>query len=200
MVRQRKTQQQQHSTREEDVKTSNQSASQHDNTSAQQYQDPLSPSPSPEKRSKWVILAIASGMFAATNGLFAKLTTTHLTTTISQSLIPLLPLSLSASPSADRLVEYIIRSLFFALNLISNAVMWTLFTRALTSSPSTTKVSITNTTANFLLTAVLGMVVFGEEVGGLWWVGAGMMGVGCVVVGMREEGGGGDGEGEKKKR
>lgn len=65
--------------------------------------------------------------------------------------------------------------------------MWTLFTRALTAAPSTTKASITNTVANFLVTAVLGMIVFDEKVGGLWWIGAGMMGAGCILVGMREE-------------
>lgn len=65
--------------------------------------------------------------------------------------------------------------------------MWALFTRALTASPSTTKVSITNTSANFLITAVLGMLVFQERVAGLWWLGAVMMGGGCVIVGMREQ-------------
>lgn len=65
--------------------------------------------------------------------------------------------------------------------------MWALFTRALTAAPSTTKVSITNTSANFLVTAVLGMIVFSERVGGLWWLGAVMMGAGCILVGMRDE-------------
>jgi len=70
--------------------------------------------------------------------------------------------------------------------MLSNIIMWAFFTRALTASPSTTKVSITNTSANFLVTALLGMLVFKEQVGGLWWVGAGMMGGGCILVGMRD--------------
>ncbi|KAL1863351.1 hypothetical protein Plec18167_008213 [Paecilomyces lecythidis] len=70
--------------------------------------------------------------------------------------------------------------------------MWALFTRALTASPSTTKVSITNTSANFLVTALLGMIVFSEKVHGLWWLGAAMMGAGCILVGMREESGKGE--------
>lgn len=81
---------------------------------------------------------------------------------------------------------------FFALNLLSNFTMWALFTRALTASPSTTKVSITNTASNFLVTAILGMIVFAEHVRGLWWLGAAMIGAGCILVGMR------DGDGEKK--
>ena len=64
--------------------------------------------------------------------------------------------------------------------------MWALFTRALTACPSTTKVAITNTAANFVLTAFLGRIVFGEVLGALWWGGAGLMGVGCVLVGMRD--------------
>ncbi|KAK2745460.1 hypothetical protein FQN55_006154 [Onygenales sp. PD_40] len=144
-----------------------------------------SPSPS-SSSSNWIILAIASGLFAAANGLFAKLTTTTLTTTLSH----LLSHHLSLPPSSTTTVEYIVRGAFFTLNLLSNALMWALFTRALTAASSSTKVAITNTTANFLLTAVLGMVVFGEEVRGLWWVGAGAMAGGCVLVGMR------DGEGK----
>ncbi|KAL2390520.1 hypothetical protein RJ035_001131 [Blastomyces gilchristii] len=148
--------------------------------------------PSPSSSAyNWVILAIASGLFAATNGLFAKLTTTHLTATISQTLSHFLNLP----PSSARIAEYITRALFFALNILSNGVMWAMFTRALTASASSTKVAITNTTANFLLTALLGMAVFGERVDGLWWVGAALMAGGCVVVGMREGGEGGD-EGE----
>jgi hypothetical protein len=65
--------------------------------------------------------------------------------------------------------------------------MWALFTRALTAGPSTTKVSITNTSANFLMTAFLGMLVFGEPVRGLWWLGAAMMAAGCILVGVRDE-------------
>ncbi|KKZ60110.1 hypothetical protein EMCG_05135 [[Emmonsia] crescens] len=132
--------------------------------------------------SNWAILAIASGLFAATNGLFAKLTTTHLTTTFSQTLSHLLNLP----PSSEGIADYVTRALFFALNVLSNGIMWALFTRALTASTSSTKVAITNTTANFLLTALLGMAVFGEKVDGLWWVGAALMAGGCVVVGMRE--------------
>lgn len=65
--------------------------------------------------------------------------------------------------------------------------MWTLFTRALTASPSTTKVTITNTTANFLVTGVLGMLVFRENVNAQWLLGAALMAAGCIIVGMREK-------------
>ena len=74
--------------------------------------------------------------------------------------------------------------------------MWSLFTAALTRGESTTKVAIINTSANFMLTAFAGWMVFGEELPALWWVGAGGLVVGNVVIGRREEGGRKDGGGE----
>lgn len=42
-----------------------------------------------------------------------------------------------------------------------------------------------------MVTALLGLVVFGERLPPLWWVGAGLLAAGNVVIGRREE------EGEK---
>ncbi|RAK96653.1 uncharacterized protein BO80DRAFT_468443 [Aspergillus ibericus CBS 121593] len=134
--------------------------------------------------SRWLILAISSGAFAALNGLFAKLTTDTNTTALASTILHFFG---AASSTEHPFMVLVIRGICLALNIICNIIMWALFTRALTASPSTTKVSITNTAANFLVTAVLGMGVFGERVGGLWWVGAGMMGAGCVIVGLREQ-------------
>lgn len=39
-----------------------------------------------------------------------------------------------------------------------------------------------------MLTAFAGWMVFGEELPALWWVGAGGLVVGNVVIGRREEG------------
>lgn len=75
----------------------------------------------------------------------------------------------------------------FGLNLLFNAIMWALFTRALTLATSTTRVSIINTSANFMVTAVLGALIFNEALPGLWWIGAAMLAAGSVVIGMREE-------------
>ncbi len=73
------------------------------------------------------------------------------------------------------------------MNLAFNALMWALFTKALTRASSTTRVSIINTSANFMLTAFAGWMVFGESLPGLWWVGAAGLVVGNVVIGHREE-------------
>ena len=97
---------------------------------------------------------------------------------------------------------------FFICNLIFNAIMWGLFTRALTLASSTVRVSVINTSANFMLTAVLGLLIFREtlpgknmshlstrdrnahpdEVAGLWWLGASFLVAGSVIIGRREEG------------
>ncbi|KXG53994.1 FMN-binding split barrel-related protein [Penicillium griseofulvum] len=137
-------------------------------------------STSPSSTSPWIILAITSGAFAALNGVFAKLTTDDHTTAFAQSLAHLF--GLDSSP----VIEMLTRGACLGLNVLCNIIMWALFTRALTAGPSTVKVSITNTASNFLATALFGMIVFQEAVGGLWWLGAAMMGAGCILVGMRE--------------
>jgi hypothetical protein len=65
--------------------------------------------------------------------------------------------------------------------------MWGLFTRALTLGSSTVRVSIINTSANFMVTAVLGALIFSEKLPGVWWLGAAMLVAGSVIIGMREE-------------
>ena len=66
--------------------------------------------------------------------------------------------------------------------------MWGLFTRALTLASSTVRVSVINTSANFMITAVLGALIFSENLPGLWWLGAAFLVAGSVIIGRREEG------------
>ncbi|KIW21194.1 hypothetical protein PV08_01774 [Exophiala spinifera] len=131
----------------------------------------------------WIVLAVSSGACAAINGVFAKLTTTALTSTLSSHIATFF----SLSPS-NKVVEFLVRGTFFLLNLAFNAAMWALFTAALTRGDSTTRVSIVNVSANFVITAVLGWMVFGEKLSGLWFLGAALLAVGNVVIGRREEG------------
>ena len=65
--------------------------------------------------------------------------------------------------------------------------MWTLFTKALSRSPSTTQVAILNTSANFMITAILGLVIFSESLPPLWFAGAALLVAGNVIIGRREE-------------
>ena len=72
--------------------------------------------------------------------------------------------------------------------MLFNAAMWALFTAALTRADSTTRVSIVNVSANFMITAILGWMIFGEKLPPLWWLGASLLAAGNVVIGRREEG------------
>jgi hypothetical protein len=65
--------------------------------------------------------------------------------------------------------------------------MWALFTKALARGTSTTQVSIINTSSNFMITAVLGFIIFSESLPPLWWLGAAMLVAGNVIIGRREE-------------
>ena len=77
--------------------------------------------------------------------------------------------------------------MFFGMNQISNAIMWILFTKALTAATSTTRVSILNTSANFMVTAILGLIIFGEKLPLGWWAGASLLIAGTVVIGSQKE-------------
>jgi drug/metabolite transporter (DMT)-like permease len=150
----------------------------------------------------WILLAVASGACAAFNGVFAKLyvlatlggryssdkalnsATTALTSTLSANIANLLLHSPDNKP-----IELIIRAAFFGLNILFNIAMWALFTAALTRGSSTTRVSIVNVSSNFFITAILGLALFGEKLPPMWWVGAGLLASGNVVIGRREEGG-----------
>ncbi|KFA63077.1 hypothetical protein S40285_08430 [Stachybotrys chlorohalonatus IBT 40285] len=133
-------------------------------------------------RSQWIFFAVASGACAAFNGVFAKLTTTELTTSLSKSIAGAIGLS-----SHESIVEVVVRAIFFGLNLTFNGIMWTLFTTALARGTSTTQVSIMNTSTNFVLTALLGLFIFSEALPPVWWAGAAMLVAGNVIVGRKDE-------------
>jgi uncharacterized membrane protein len=71
--------------------------------------------------------------------------------------------------------------------------MWALYTRALAVSPSAVQANVVNTSSNFVCSALLGVLLFDEKLPGMWWIGAGLLVAGTVVIGMRA----GDDEEEK---
>ena len=87
----------------------------------------------------------------------------------------------------NKYVNVSLRGTFFGLNIVFNIAMWALFTAALTRSSSTTRVSIVNVSSNFFITAILGAMIFSEKLPLLWWLGAGLLAAGNVVIGRREE-------------
>ncbi|TGO41948.1 hypothetical protein BHYA_0014g00310 [Botrytis hyacinthi] len=134
------------------------------------------------RKSQWILLAVASGACAAFNGVFAKLTTTQLTTSFAEHVAGFLGLG-----EGEKVVEYGVRGIFFLLNLVFNGIMWALFTKALARGTSTVQVSIINTSSNFMITAVLGFIIFSESLPPLWFLGAALLVAGNVIIGRREE-------------
>lgn len=79
--------------------------------------------------------------------------------------------------------------LYFLLTYVPPFLqMWTLFTKALARGSSTTQVSIMNTSANFVITAILGFAIFAESLPPLWWLGAALLVAGNVIIGRKDEG------------
>ncbi|KAH8162309.1 hypothetical protein CIB48_g5937 [Xylaria polymorpha] len=146
-------------------------------------------------RNQWIVYAVASGACAAFNGVFAKLTTNDLTGHIARGISGLLGLE-----GNDRVLEIIVRCMFFGLNLFFNGVMWTFFTQALAKGNSTTQVSIMNTSTNFMITAVLGFVIFSEALPPLWWVGATLLVAGNVIIGRKDGGSAEDSDEDRKSQ
>ena len=58
---------------------------------------------------------------------------------------------------------------------------------ALARGTSTTQVTVINTSSNFILTAVLGYLIFTERLPPLWWLGAALLMAGSVIIGRRDE-------------
>ncbi|XP_044215077.1 transmembrane protein 42a isoform X2 [Thunnus albacares] len=63
-----------------------------------------------------------------------------------------------------------------------NAVMWTFFSKALRHCSSSARATVTTTASNFISSAVLGRVIFGETHAVLWWVGISLTLCGLLVL------------------
>ncbi|KAJ7413957.1 Kinesin-like protein KIF15 [Willisornis vidua] len=63
-----------------------------------------------------------------------------------------------------------------------NAVMWTVFAKALRLSSSSAAASVTTTASNFISSAILGRLLFGETWTPLWWVGLAVTLCGLVLL------------------
>ncbi|XP_075560062.1 uncharacterized protein LOC142591680 isoform X1 [Dermacentor variabilis] len=76
----------------------------------------------------------------------------------------------------------VIRVVFFFLMIACNAVMWTIFTKALRLCTTTLEAAATNTASNFFFTAVFGQTLFGEQLTLLWWLGTVMILFGLLLM------------------
>lgn len=79
--------------------------------------------------------------------------------------------TLQVDPTACEWLHIPLRVLCGLLLFICNAVMWTFFSKALRHSSSSAQATVTTTASNFISSAFLGYVIFGESHALLWWVG-----------------------------
>ncbi|XP_030203799.1 transmembrane protein 42 [Gadus morhua] len=75
-----------------------------------------------------------------------------------------------------------LRLLCGGLLFTCNAVMWTFLAKALRSSSSCTQTTVTTTASNFISSAFLGQLIFGEAQITLWWVGISLTFSGLLVL------------------
>ncbi|XP_044150840.1 transmembrane protein 42 [Bufo gargarizans] len=79
-------------------------------------------------------------------------------------------------------VHLVLRLGCAGLVLLCNAAMWTFFAKALRYSSSSAAATVTTTASNFVSSAVLGKVLFGESRALLWWVGISITLCGLVLL------------------
>ncbi|KAF0022708.1 hypothetical protein F2P81_025100 [Scophthalmus maximus] len=60
--------------------------------------------------------------------------------------------------------------------------MWTFFSKALRHCSSSARATVTTTASNFISSAVLGRVIFGETHALLWWLGISITLCGLLVL------------------
>ncbi|KAE8288387.1 hypothetical protein D5F01_LYC12256 [Larimichthys crocea] len=75
-----------------------------------------------------------------------------------------------------------LRLLCGVLLFTCNAIMWTFFSKALRHCSSSARATVTTTASNFISSAVLGRVIFGETHAALWWVGISLTLCGLLVL------------------
>ncbi|MCJ8735526.1 hypothetical protein PDJAM_G00248090 [Pangasius djambal] len=75
-----------------------------------------------------------------------------------------------------------LRLLCGGLLFTCNAVMWTFLSKALRYSSSSTRTTVTTTASNFISSALLGQLIFGDSLVALWWVGVSLTLSGLLVL------------------
>ncbi|OAD66470.1 hypothetical protein PHYBLDRAFT_119253, partial [Phycomyces blakesleeanus NRRL 1555(-)] len=131
--------------------------------------------------------AILSGVFAALSSVFAKLFSDERTAVfrdviMDSGYLPSLPFAMTSEMSLITM-----RVLCFCLIFGCNSLMWTLFTKSLNTAPSSVQVTIVNGAVNFSASAILGFLIFEEPLALRWWVGAGFILAGTIILSQSQK-------------
>ncbi|KAF0697380.1 Aste57867_11932 [Aphanomyces stellatus] len=129
-----------------------------------------------------------SGTIAAVSGMLGKFSSDE-----NASLIQTIQASCIAQTQALPWLDCVwgmrvVHIAFFVAMLLSNTFMLSFFVRGLHETDSLTA-TITSSAANFVTTAVVGYVVFHEQLPLQWWLGASviLMGMGCLLFGAKDD-------------
>lgn len=112
--------------------------------------------------------SVISGFFAALSGLFGKITFDQEILNSISSFFQLKPL-------------FVQIGLGSAL-ILSNLLMLQSFNLALKNSETTLQASLVNTAFNFVFTALIGSVVFAENLSLFWWTGTTFIIIGIYII------------------
>ncbi|XP_033958217.1 transmembrane protein 42-like isoform X1 [Pseudochaenichthys georgianus] len=125
--------------------------------------------------------AVFAGFLAATASLSAKLSlgAEHLRGMCVSGL------SWTHIPGETAACDWLLlplRLLCAGLLLSCNAVMWAFFSKALRHCSSSARATVTTTASNFISSAFLGRLIFGERHAALWWVGISLTLCGLLLL------------------
>eukprot|EP01094_Clydonella_sp_ATCC50884_P001700 TRINITY_DN11279_c0_g1_i1.p2 TRINITY_DN11279_c0_g1~~TRINITY_DN11279_c0_g1_i1.p2 ORF type:complete len:141 (-),score=42.04 TRINITY_DN11279_c0_g1_i1:128-550(-) len=126
-----------------------------------------------------MVYATAAGLCAAGASVCGKTALDHemVHALFSSAAAPLL----SRLPLQHHSVLVVLQAVTFLSVFLCNAMMVNLQSKALDLCPSVVAV-ITNSSANFFFSAVLGWLVFGEPLPLQWWCGAALISLGMALI------------------
>lgn len=121
-----------------------------------------------------LLLAVTAGFMAALGSVSAKLATNN------HFILDFCQFTVKADLCVQ--ISLLLRIVFFALIFICNGMMWTFFTKSLQYCSSTAEATVTNTASNFLISALVGVVLFNEALSLRWWMGASLIVLGLLLI------------------
>ncbi|XP_060076405.1 transmembrane protein 42-like [Ylistrum balloti] len=120
------------------------------------------------------LLAFLAGTMAALGSVFAKLAFNG--GIISQACEVMVEVTVCSK------LKWYIQGVCFGLIFISNALMWTCFTKSLQLCTSSLEATVINTATNFLVSALIGWMFFHEGLSLKWWIGSLLILLGLMLI------------------
>ncbi|XP_033754097.1 transmembrane protein 42-like isoform X2 [Pecten maximus] len=120
------------------------------------------------------LLALLAGTMAALGSVFAKLAFNG--DIISNGCNSMMDTTLCSK------LKWYLQGLCFGMIFVSNALMWTCFTKSLQLCTSSLEATVINTATNFVVSALIGWMFFQEYLSLKWWLGSILILLGLVLI------------------